>query len=277
MILMKIMDRHQPSSLVIMSAMECMYNFEGAEDLEFLLHCYRGLYPRWANGYDMKSFLTILFELKTGRMLLRDVPLHLRTYDLCYASVENDRDCINLQYVPVHLRTKPLCERAAMATRPDFKSRPRLIRSIPYDVLAQDDAEMCYKIVRSDPASLALIPDILKTYRVCLAAVSSSHDRHRTRVLADVPARHLTFEMCQTAVTHNPLDLRHVPLDILTEEFVERVMMDNGSCLAFVPLHLRSVNVCAIAVNEYPPALKFVPAHLQSAMITDQQNLTTEL
>ena len=132
---------------------------------------------------QMFSELDAYYE-NTSKRILRCVPDHLKTAEMCEVAVEYSS--VNLWDVPCRFITKEMCERVVMKDCGD-------IRYVPDRFTTK---EMCERVVReySGKDILRLIPD-----RYCTGEL-------------------LTKELCEKAVLHNYENLTSVPYECLTEE-----------------------------------------------------------
>lgn len=225
-----------------------------------------------------KNYEYYFNQLQRG-LCFEYIPVEFRDKKMCFEAVFNHRGYI--RDIPKEVWDSLTRDEKYEWCLNGVKSTPFNIQHIPLDII---DEKMCL-IVASGSYSYLIqhIPDSLKTYDVCLAAVSKytnaiQHvpDRHKTYdlcltavknigfALEHVPNRHKTFEMCFEAVNKNGNALRHVPDSVLYSDrgyelcllAVERI----GEALEDVPSIYKTQHLCQIAMNEeHYSGLEFVP------------------
>jgi hypothetical protein len=99
----------------------------------------------------------------------------------------------------------------------------------------ETDKEKIFELVKKEGLALEDVPEKLKTYDVCLAAV-----RNSGWVLGYVPEKHKTAELCLEAVRQNGVALVDVPEEQKTAELCFEAVRQNDGALPFVPEKLQS-------------------------------------
>jgi hypothetical protein len=106
---------------------------------------------------------------KNGYILLHDLSKEERTYTICYESVSSSK--LELKFVPYEFRDAKMIS--------TFKHFNGVLKFIPHE---------------------------LKTYKMCLDAVTRNpYD------LQYVPKKFKSIKLCMLAVIHDPYSLRYVP------------------------------------------------------------------
>jgi len=119
------------------------------------------------------------------------------------------------------------------------------------------DEESCRKAVRNDDSALAVLPDEVKTYELCVEALVC--DYGIGPVLSHVPERLKTPDFCLRSVRINGNNLAGVPESLMTYELCLEAVRNNPFSLQCVSLHLMSNELALLAVRKWGDTLEFVP------------------
>ena len=273
-----------PISLFLASAVKCKEDgvINAEEDMVAVDH----ILTVAANARSAKEYVDLIHDLRMGARSLINMRDDDKTYEMCRASVENDRTCHNLQWVPTHLKTKALIEKAFSVLDGRELSYIRFadsLRNVPLELISQ---ELLFSLVRKYPKHIFRLPDELKTKELCDAAVETCGlvlwaipNRLITKelctlavsnrcgsALRDVPEHLKSVEMCELAVTSHPpakvhfFDvLVHVPYELLTSELCAMAVNTSGACLKDVPFNLRTKELCEAAFANYGNVLGSIP------------------
>ena len=235
----------------------------------------------WALDYVPEKFCTpeiCTAAVQNDAGALVYVPKKRLTEQLCRDAVR--RHGPMLQFVPNDLRTKEVC-RAALAGSgfADFNSGeiPRLIpypdvcleglkrfaplisdmyrifESIPTEAL---DEQVALFGIKADPSCLLLLPEHLKTKKICQEAIS------REGVLIHAVPRTLhTARMCRTAVLSNFKALKFIPESQHTPKLYRQALKKNALAIQYFKPDLLTRELCNDALTAAPDlrVLRYIP------------------
>ena len=114
--------------------------------------------------------------------------------------------------------------------------------------------KMCEISVMECPWALEFVPDCFKTKRMCKCAIENN-----LWVLRYVPDHFKTKKMCNEAVRRKSYTLRYVPDHFKTKRMCERALRMDPYNLEFVPDYFKIQKICDKAVKGDPYSLLFVP------------------
>ena len=148
------------------------------------------------------------------------IPDQFKTRDMYLAFVSYNPD---LDQVPEQFRDSQLCETAVKRFIFLNSMRAQMVQNrrppIAYVPRETQTKEMCEAIVRIMPRALSYVAPQLRTREMCMMAITAqSKGESAQDVLSFVPEELMDLTMCETAVKHNPLDLRFVPHQFKTEQ-----------------------------------------------------------
>jgi hypothetical protein len=133
------------------------------------------------------------------------VPNELRSASLCRAAIETWP--ADLAHVPPHLATTELCRRAAKQSPAAFAAfSPRHWRELEKEGRALSLCQTAFSVEGGEGDALCFVPQRLRTFPVCRAAVASS-----PWALEHVPAALCDWSLCRSAVQREPECLEFVP------------------------------------------------------------------
>ena len=134
----------------------------------------------------------------TAAVALEDVPVQLRTEELCRLAVSNDGWA--LRYVPEELRTEELCRVAVSNNGKALEYVPDRLRT----------EELCRVAVSSNRWALGYVPEELKTEELFRVAVNQNIDALRSYI----PEQSRTIDLYVLALKKDVKALRYVPRDM---------------------------------------------------------------
>ena len=205
---------------------------------------------------------------------LERFPKNLITYELCLAGVK--RSGYLLREIPSEFVTYETCMEAV-------KRQGHILGDVPESLL---DEEMCLIALQNMNGLgfgiLKRIPERLRTYSVCLAAVQTDSgsfdyvpDEHKTYELCyaavkkssfgieNIPDEYFTEELCLALVAHSAVDFKIIPKNKLTEKVCLKAISHGsryaGTVLEQIPREIVTQEMCDIAVAKSVWSLEWVP------------------
>jgi hypothetical protein len=126
--------------------------------------------------------------------------------------------------------------------------------------------ETALEAVQEHGLMLEFVPEELRTYEICLAAVQA-HPHRSGCLLRFVPEELRTYEICLAAVQKDGFSLQFVPEKLRTYEIclaaVQAHPHRSGCLLRFVPEELRTYEIYLAAVQKNAGVLQIVPEAVQ--------------
>jgi hypothetical protein len=200
---------------------------------------------------DEEICLTAIQNLKNlGFGILGDIPVNLRTYQVCLAAVQADSG--SFKYVPEEHITYELCLAAT-------KQHSFGLDEIPKDYFTE---ELCLALVEHSAVDFKIIPKDKLTERVCLLAISHG-SRYAGTILENVPHELITQEMCNKAVAKSIWSLGAVPEKYVTREMLLYVAgVAPGRLADNFPERFRNKAFIDEIIQLYPGAENYVKRYL---------------
>lgn len=129
----------------------------------------------------------------------------------------------------------------------------------------QNNPHFCLDIVKINPRILEHIPEKLKTYEMCLAAVSKSGPEYQY-VRQSLKSNQ---DICNAAVKSNPFVIRSISSENKTYEMCLGVVKKHGSLLVCVPTKYKTIEMCYAALNSEHPsgADRYIPQRILQAIV----------
>ena len=118
-----------------------------------------------------------------------------------------------------------------------------------------------------DATDQPIATDIFDSYWAYLAPLMNLLLEKNGRLLAQIPKKFRTSELCEKALGQTPEVLYYIPLSLHTSSLYELLMRYPGWSLASVPSQLRTKALCDMAVRRRGLDLEHVPASLQNSAL----------
>ena len=185
------------------------------------------------------------------------IPEKQITEALCYAVIETDAKCgVGLESVSHYPKfvTPDICR---YAVKQDPSAAAVASHLLP---------KMVEEFMAIDYRSFRYIPDELKTFDICEEAIRED----AVFSLGSVPRDVITPELCELAVSINPLALGAVPEGLRTDALCAEAVKRNGLTLAFVPSVKITRELCFAAVSNNPNSFMYVPENLMDAELCEE-------
>lgn len=200
---------------------------------------------------DEEICLAALQNLKhLGFGILGDIPVSLRTYQVCLAAVQADAG--SFKFVPEEHKSYELCLAAT-------KQHSFGLSGIPKEFFTE---ELCLALVERSAVDFKIIPKEKLTERVCLLAISHG-DRYVGTILEDVPHELITQDMCNKAVAKSVWSLGAVPEKYVTREMLLYVAgVAPGRLSDNFPEQFRSEAFINEIMQLHPGAANYVKRYL---------------
>lgn len=189
--------------------------------------------------FDLDDRVKILRSQASDASKIRDG----KAENLCFLATWMEQRCMDAFDHIVKLNPLKMPAAAAlfkpMGTESfikDMGTNANVLRLIPH---AELTPEICLRAVQLIPSTLMHIPEKLRTYDLCLAAMSV--EENGGGALQHVPASLRTPEMCEAAVKSNFSNLQFV-VD-KTKDLCIEACLKSGLAWDLVPKELRSLEV----------------------------------
>jgi hypothetical protein len=194
---------------------------------------------------------------------LEQVPSCHKTEDLCRIAVNVNG--IALRFVPRDMIDESLCF-LAIRTERYLTDYAEVLSFVPNEFMSR---MLCLEAVERNGTALKYVPDDLKHFEICLAAVKSVKNELMEEVLGHVPKRTLdspdfwlyAVKGGTSLLKNDPL--RFVPDRFKTQDVCLAAVQTVGTALEFVPDNLKTKEMCVAALKSGGEALEYVPEKLQ--------------
>ena len=178
--------------------------------------------------------------------ILKNIPMHLRTYDVCLEAVIQSSE--SFEYVPKEHVTYELCSAAA-------EKDSLIAKKIPQEYFTE---ELCVKLLKTSDVAFKYIPPQYLNEKICLLAISHGKSFSGT-VLNMIPQEIMTQKMCEKAVEISPWSLEAVPDKYVTENMLYIVAQKAPArLLDNFPERFCNTEFCDKLINNYPEAARYV-------------------
>ena len=211
----------------------------------------------WALFFVPEKIMTpkiCMQAIKADGMVLRYVPPTLKTPDLCRIALKaSPYDHGRLQSVLEDIPFPEICLEGLKKYRQEGFDMMGLLAGIAPTVLDDQIALYC---VQNDPSCLMLLPEDLKTDRICYEAVQRDGI-----LLHNVPSRMRSADMCEAAVLNNVHALQYVPDNLHTRELYRKALEVDPFAIRHFKSALLTREDCEVAyINTTSwKILRFIP------------------
>ena len=199
---------------------------------------------------DYKTPSMCLTAVKASGFNLSAVPEALKTHEMCVIAVSDNSS--GLDYVPEHLFDKEI---ALLAINNPPTYGPLRLSRIPENLR---DYEVCEAAVSKTGSNLAYVPENVKDYNLCLIAA-----QHGFYAAKYIPYEYFTPELCLVVAKGNSSDFKWIPKDRLTKEAcleaVKHRTMAGGTVIGEIPHEILTPEMCDISVKTAVQSFSQIP------------------
>lgn len=190
-----------------------------------------------ANPYILKSVPNSLITkelcelaVKANGLSFEYVPIELQTREMCELAVE--KDSWNLEKIPDAFKTGEMCLKAV-------KEYGGLLEFIPETIKSYD---MCKIAIVDEGSGLSYVPDRIFDKELALLAIK--HARYSWNLLDEIPERLRDYDVCLAAVNRDGSNLEFVPEKVKNEQICLAAAKESESAAKFIPKALFTPEIC---------------------------------
>lgn len=197
------------------------------------------------------KMLHFKIQVKYNPTILRNI--NNLSEELCLEAIKQNPHAID--HIPREMITVEMCEIAVSQI-------PRLISRVP--LITEKICKIAISV--GGGKILRLIPNGMRSYEVCFAAVTH---KKCTAAMQHVPDAMKSPQLCIAAVTLCGCALRHVPNELITEEMcivavTQRTVLQFSLYMQFIPREMRTEKVCLASISNNGLSLRYVPQKLRT-------------
>lgn len=199
-------------------------------------------------------------SIKADSFSFRYVPEEFKTKELCQLAFACDP--WTLKSIPDRHKTPEMCLAAV-------KESGHLLKAVPDELKTR---EMCMIAVADGGRGLDAVPERLFDKEIALLAINNP-ETSAWRILGKIPERVRDYDVCLAAVTRSGDNLEFVPDEFISEEILLLVAATTPRCLQdFFPERFRTQDFIGRLIAQYPKTERFLKDKIPTAKPTPKKN-----
>ena len=192
----------------------------------------------------------VLRAVKHSGFLLKEVPEHFRTKEVCLIAV-SDRGRGRIEDVPETVLDKEIILSYFQNTQWGFQQ----LKVVPEEM---KDYDVCLAAVKSDGSNLQYVPNIYYDYNMCLSALNRTPNAYE-----QIPDDSYTEGLEMAIISTGQYEFKKLPQHCLTEAVCELAIKSGDKyqreILRYIPDSVLTQKLCDLSVKLYPHSFVFVP------------------
>lgn len=183
-------------------------------------------------------------------LLLNDIPIELRSREVCTAALK--KNILSIEYIPVEVFNAEL----ALSL---VQENGSLLKYIPEEMRSE---KICISALRSNASAIIFVPKSILTEEICLLVVEKNGN-----LLRNIPDEMHSEKICIAAVRNNASAFKYIKLDNLTEGICLALVQDDPSAISRLPEKFINEEICHVVAQYVANFFNKVPEKIRDIVI----------